>query len=82
DSARYSIAPQMLLLSAVTWPFFTPWQVYSPWPTSCVRRYAIYYNDFQVQDNRPTSAPILYEDPIGTVYDVGRCADDINVAWD
>ena len=82
DSALYSNAPQMLFLSADTWPIFTPWQVNTPWPTSCERRYAIYYNDFQVQDNRPTSAPILYEDPIGTVYDVGRCADDINVAWD
>ena len=82
DGALYSNAPQMLFLSADTWPIFTPWQVNTPWPTRCDRRYAIYYNDFQVQDNRPTSAPILYEDPIGTVYDVGRCSDDINLAWD
>jgi hypothetical protein len=24
----------------------------------------------------------VYKDPIGTVYDVGLCSDDINVAWD
>jgi len=51
-------------------------------PTPCERRYAVYYNDFQVQDNRPMTAPIVYEDPIGTVYDVGLCSEDINVAWD
>ena len=82
DSAIYSNAPQMLFLSADTWPIYTPWQVNEPWPTPCTRRYAVYYNDFQVQDNRPTTAPIVYEDPIGTVYDVGLCSEDINVAWD
>ena len=82
DSALYSNAPQMLFLSADTWPIFTPWQVNEPWPTPCTRRYAVYYNDFQVQDNRPTSASIVYEDPIGTVYDVGLCSEDINVVWD
>ncbi len=82
DSAIYSNAPQMLFLSADTWPIYTPWQVNDPWPTPCERRYAVYYNDFQVQDNRPTTAPIVYEDPIGTVYDVGLCSDDINLAWD
>jgi hypothetical protein len=82
DSALYSNAPQMLFLSADTWPIYTPWQVNDPWPTPCERRYAVYYNDFQVQDNRPTTAPIVYEDPIGTVYDVGLCSDDINKAWD
>jgi hypothetical protein len=82
DSALYSNAPQLLFLSADTWPIYTPWQAGLAWPTSCNHRYAIYYNDFQVQDNRPTTAPILYEDPIGTVYDVGRCSDDINLAWD
>jgi hypothetical protein len=82
NSALYSNAPQMLFLSAETWPIYTPWQVNDPWPTSCGRRFAVYYNDFQVQDNRPTTAPIVYGDPIGTVYDVGLCSDDINVAWD
>jgi 4-amino-4-deoxy-L-arabinose transferase-like glycosyltransferase len=82
DSALYSNAPQMLFLSADTWPIYTPWQVNDSWPTPCGRRYAAYYNDFQVQDNRPTNAPVVYEDPIGTVYDVGLCSDDINVAWD
>ena len=82
DSALYSNAPQMLFLSAETWPIYTPWQVGKPWPTPCTNRYAVYYNDFQVQDNRPTTAPIVYEDPIGTVYDVGLCSDDINLAWD
>ena len=81
-SALYSNAPQLLFLSADTWPIYTPWQAGLAWPTSCDHRYAIYYNDFQVQDNRPTSAPILYEDPIGTVYDVGACSEDINLAWD
>mgnify|MGYP003339814528 FL=1 len=82
DSALYSNAPQMLFLSADTWPIFTPWQVGNPWPTPCGRRYAVYYNDFQVQDNRPTTATVVYEDPIGTVYDVGLCSEDINVVWD
>ena len=82
DSALYSNAPQMLFLSADTWPIYTPWQVNEPWPTPCTRRYAVYYNDFQVQDNRPTTATVVYEDPIGTVYDVGLCSEDINVAWD
>jgi 4-amino-4-deoxy-L-arabinose transferase-like glycosyltransferase len=82
DNALYSNAPQMLFLSAETWPIYTPWQVGKPWPTPCTNRYAVYYNDFQVQDNRPTTAPIVYEDPIGTVYDVGLCSDDINLAWD
>ncbi|MFM8866999.1 MAG: hypothetical protein ACKOFZ_01770 [Ilumatobacteraceae bacterium] len=82
DSALYSNAPQMLFLSADTWPIFTPWQVGTPWPGDCTRRYAVYYNDFQVQDNRPTTAQVLYEDPTGTVYDVGACSEDINLAWD
>ena len=82
DSALYSNAPQMLFLSADTWPIYTPWQVNEPWPTPCTRRYAVYYNDFQVQDNRPTTATVVYEDPIGTVYDVGLCSEDINVVWD
>ena len=81
DSALYSNAPQMLFLSADTWPIFTPWQVGAPWPTPCDHRYAVYYNDFQVQDNRPTAAPILFDDPIGTVYDVGRCSVDIDLSW-
>lgn len=82
DSALYSNAPQMLFPVADTWPIYTPWQVDQPWPTPCTHRYAVYYNDFQVQDNRPTIAPIIYEDPIGTVYDVGLCSEDINAAWD
>ena len=82
DSALYSNAPQMLFLSADTWPIFTPWQVGNPWPTPCNHRYAVYYNDFQVQDNRPTTATVVYEDPIGTVYDVGLCSEDINAVWD
>ena len=82
DSALYSNAPQMLFLSADTWPIYTPWQVGDTWPAPCTRRFAVYYNDFQVQDNRPTTAPIVYEDPIGTVYDIGLCSDDIDVVWD
>lgn len=82
DSALYSNAPQMLFPVADTWPIYTPWQVNDPWPTPCTHRYAIYYNDFQVQDNRPTAAPVIYQDPIGTVYDVGLCSQDINMAWD
>ena len=82
DSALYSNAPQMLFPVADTWPIYTPWQVNDPWPTPCTHRYAVYYNDFQVQDNRPTIAPVIYEGPIGTVYDIGLCSEDINAAWD
>mgnify|MGYP003344708012 CR=1 FL=1 len=85
--AKFSLPPvwskcRWLMTRVCTWPIFTPWQVNEPWPTPCTRRYAVYYNDFQVQDNRPTTATVVYEDPIGTVYDVGLCSDDINAVWD
>jgi hypothetical protein len=35
-----------------------------------------------VQDNIPNMTPVLYDDAMGTVYDLGPCATDINTIWD
>ena len=77
----FSNAPQQLSAAVDAWPIFTQFQLDSMRLVQCERRYVIWYKAFPWQDNIPDIAPVLYDDAIGTVYDLGACDVDINTVW-
>ena len=78
----FSNAPQQLAPFVNAWPIFNQFQMDTPRPVACTHRFAIWYKGFVLQDNIPDTAPIIYEDSIATVYDLGLCSIDINKIWD
>jgi hypothetical protein len=78
----FSNAPQQLAPFVDAWPIFTQFQMDTPRPVSCTHRYAVWFKQFMVQDNIPDMTPVLYDDAMGTVYDLGPCSTDINTIWD
>ena len=78
----FSNAPQQLAPFVDAWPIFTQFQMDTPRPVSCTHRYAVWFKQFMVQDNIPNMTPVLYDDAMGTVYDLGPCSTDINTIWD
>lgn len=78
----FSNAPQQLAPFVNAWPIFNQFQMDTPRPVACKHRFAIWYKGFVLQDNIPDTAPIIYEDSIATVYDLGLCSIDINKIWD
>jgi hypothetical protein len=78
----FSNAPQQLAPFVDAWPIFTQFQMDTPRPVSCTHRYAVWFKQFMVQDNVPDMTPVLYDDAMGTVYDLGPCSTDINTIWD
>ena len=77
----FSNAPQQLSAAVDAWPIFTQFQLDSVRPVQCDRRFVIWNKDFPWQDNIPDIAPVLYDDAIGTVYDLGTCDVDVNTVW-
>lgn len=76
----FSNAPQQLAAAVDAWPIFDPWQPEDP--RTCVHRYAVWYKDFQVQDNIPDMTPVVFDDPTGTIYDLGPCDVPTKTFWD
>jgi len=77
----FSNAPQQLSAAVDAWPIFTQFQLDSIRPVQCNRRFVVWYKDFPWQDNIPDIAPVLYDDAVGTIYDLGLCSVDINIVW-
>jgi hypothetical protein len=77
----FSNAPQQLSGAVDAWPIFHQFQGESIRTIPCNHRYVIWYKDFPWQDNIPDIAPVLYDDALGTVYDLGLCSVDINIVW-
>jgi hypothetical protein len=82
SSGLFSNAPQQLAPFVDNWPIFTQFQMDTPRPVECTRRYAVWFKAFSVQDNIPDMTPVLYEDATAVVYDLGLCSVDINTIWD
>jgi hypothetical protein len=78
----FSNAPQQLAPVVDAWPIYNQFQMDSPRPVSCTHRYAVWFKQFVLQDNIPSMTPVLYDDAMGTVYDLGLCSIDINTIWD
>lgn len=76
----FSNAPQQLAAAVDAWPIFDPWQPDEP--RTCVHRYAVWYKGFQVQDNIPDMTPVVFDDPTGTIYDLGPCSVPTKTFWD
>ena len=77
----FSNAPQQLSGAVDAWPIFHQFQGESVRAIPCNHRYVIWYKDFPWQDNIPDTAPVLYDDALGTIYDLGLCSVDIDVVW-
>ena len=77
----FSNAPQQLSAAVDAWPIFTQFQLDTARPVKCDHRYVVWYKDFPWQDNIPDIAPVLYDDAIGTIYDLGLCSININIQW-
>jgi len=82
DSAFFSNEMQQLYTVLHVWPINNPWQLDEPRLVPCVHRYAVWYKVSLVTDNEPLSAPLIYEDEIGKVYNLGLCGEDINLVWE
>ena len=76
----FSNAPQQLAAAIDVWPIFDPWQPDEA--RTCAHRYAVWYKGFQVQDNIPDMTPVLFDDPTGTIYDLGPCDVPTKSYWD
>lgn len=79
-SGLFSNAPQQLAAAVDAWPVFDPWQPDEP--RTCRHRYAVWYKGFQVQDNIPDMTPVVFDDPTGTIYDLGPCDVPTKTFWD
>ncbi len=77
----FSNAPQQLSGAVDAWPVLNQFQGESVRKISCKHRYVVWYKNFPNQDNIPNIAPILYDDALGTIYDLGPCSVDINIVW-
>ena len=77
----FSNAPQQLSGAVDAWPIFHQFRRESVRPIPCNHRYVIWYKDFPWQDNIPDIAPVLYDDAVGTVYDLGLCSVAIDTVW-
>jgi hypothetical protein len=77
----FSNAPQQLSGAVDAWPVLNQFQGESVRKISCKHRYVVWYKNFPNQDNIPNIAPILYDDALGTIYDLGLCSVDINIVW-
>lgn len=79
-SGLFSNAPQQLAAAVDAWPILDPWQPDEP--RTCEHRYAVWYKGFQVQDNIPDMTPVVFDDPTGTIYDLGACSIPTKTFWD
>lgn len=77
----FSNAPQQLSGAVDAWPIFNQYQGESARMIPCNHRFVVWYKNFPWQDNIPDIAPVLYDDAMGTIYDLGLCSVDINIVW-
>lgn len=78
----FSNEMQTLFASTDIWPIGNPWMGDEQPLVACNHRYVVWYNGSTVTDNKPDSlSRTLYEDSMGSVFDVGPCGTDINLFW-
>ena len=82
DGSFFSNEMQTLFANTDIWPIGNPWMGEEPPLVPCDERYVVWYNYSVVTDNKPDAlSKILYEDAIGTVFDVGPCGSDVDLYW-
>lgn len=77
----FSNAPQQLSGAVDAWPIFHQYQRDFVRPIPCTHRFVVWYKDFPWQEYIPDIAPVLYDDALGTIYDLGLCTVDIHTVW-
>ena len=77
----FSNAPQQLSGAVDAWPIFHQFQRDFVRPIPCTHRFVVWYKDFPWQEHIPDIAPVLYDDALGTIYDLGLCTVDIHTVW-
>jgi hypothetical protein len=78
----FSNEMQTLFATTGSWPIGNPWMGGEESLVACTHRYVVWYNYSIVTDNKPDAlSPTIYEDSIGSVFDVGPCGTDIDLFW-
>jgi len=81
DSGYVSNKPIELYSVLRAGPIFGVYNMDDKRPSPCARRFVVWYKAFVIQDNKPDTLAVIYDDEIGTVFDAGTCDTDINEIW-
>lgn len=82
DSGYISNEPIKLYSVLREGPIFGAYNPEDKRPSPCDRRFVVWYKDFVIQDNKPDTLAVIYDDASATVFDAGTCDTDISLIWE